>query len=31
MLLNLWLLLIDLLTDEDTTEVSLGPMQDPHG
>jgi len=23
--------LIDLLTDEDTTEVPLGPMEDPHG
>jgi len=31
MLLNLWLLLINLLTDEDTTEVYLGPEEDPHG
>ena len=31
MLLNLWLLWIDLLSDEDATGVPLGPMQDPHG
>jgi len=31
MLLSLWLLLLDLLTDEGKTEVTLGPEQDPHG
>jgi len=31
MLLFLWLLWIDLLTAEDTTEVPLGPEEDPHG